>query len=266
MPKHASVKTTTKGKIDLGSMSKSEELIPNLSALIDDTTSDVYKGEQIGVGIGQKWGKDSVKPPSIVELYRQIHELFNVGTEVEGYAAFYFPPPKMIGKKFESPELLLGQADFGIAARMILVIGTREVAQLAASAGGRSGEGKLMIGKNRCVSLPLGFCSGCTITFSNAFSESLPAMKGHRDTNIKKNPLDRHILIFDLSASASILTQRIQKEIAAAKGGVVHQPDTDAAIARVTAGDLPELEAEPKAGAGVEEEEETFTVVDDSDF
>jgi len=227
------VKTKSCGEIRLGNMSQSNEIKIDENQLILDFANPENPSNMLTADtvVAFSWTKTMKKPDTVQEAFRQICALFNVGKEVDGYSVYYFPPAVKKEKGYEHKTFSLVKAEFGAAARMILVLGTREMLYLSASGAGMSGEGKILINKNWCHSLPLGFCSQCVLTFNNSESEALPSKKGFRAGNrMKKDPTKRHILVFDLSTSSQIVTERIQRELAAAKSGPKLSSDAEDAL------------------------------------
>lgn len=250
----AVVKTKKVGQINLGSMTKSNEITITISKLESDIENPANPAEYITAGkvTALKWKRDGPKPAEIDEAFRQIKMMFDVGTEVDGYTAFYLPPAKKNERgRYEAEVVSLGKAPFETAARMVLVLGTRDMMHISASGAGVSGEGQIVIQKNWCHSLPLGFCSQATISFNNVDAEDLPPRKGFRaGIKMRKDPTNRHIIVFDLCTSNEVVAQRIKREIAASKGqGPARAPDIEAAIAKARS-------APHGAGGPVEDDED----------
>jgi len=157
------------------------------------------------------WGLDTPKPQCIEDILRQIKGLFNIGKEVSGWSISYYPPPELgINGKYLNEKLTIKPAPSSIAARYILCLGSMEVLNMSADAGGKSGEGKIFIGKSTVMNFPIGICTASDIIFSNQTAGFLEGQKGFRQRRVNKDPSKRHILVFDGHFNISSLTNAIK--------------------------------------------------------
>jgi hypothetical protein len=175
--------------------------------VVDLTSDRPIKGDYQSI----IWGKTMSKPKTIVSIIRQIEGLFNVGTEVNGWAVAYFPPPVQ-AKNAKSPirEMTIPQAPMAVAARYILCLGTKEILRLQTVQG--NADGKILVMPNQAVNFPIGLCSQCTFTVNNLSSEMIEPRPGFRQVKVPKQLHDRHILVFDGYVNVSSLTDKIRKE------------------------------------------------------
>jgi hypothetical protein len=157
------------------------------------------------------WGKTMPKPRTITGIIRQIEGLFNVGTEVNGWAVAYFPPPvRSKNEKCSIREMTIPQAPMAVAARYILCLGSKEILRLQTVQG--NAEGKILLAANQAVNFPIGLCSQCTFTVNNLGSELIEPRPGFRQVKVSKQLHDRHILVLDGYVNVSSLTDKIRKE------------------------------------------------------
>jgi len=157
------------------------------------------------------WGKTMPKPRTITGIIRQIEGLFNVGTEVNGWAVAYFPPPvRSKNEKCSIREMTIPQAPMAVAARYILCLGSKEILRLQTVQG--NADGKILLAANQAVNFPIGLCSQCTFTVNNLGSEMIEPRPGFRQVKVSKQLHDRHILVLDGYVNVSSLTDKIRKE------------------------------------------------------
>ena len=182
----------------------SKPLTSEIPAIISDRP---VKGEYNSI----IWGKTMPKPRTITGIIRQIEGLFNVGTEVNGWAVAYFPPPvRSKNEKCAIREMTIPQAPMAVAARYILCLGTKEILRLQTVQGGA--DGKILLAANQAVNFPIGLCSQCTFTVNNLSSEMIEPRPGFRQVKVSKQLHDRHILVLDGYVNVSSLTDKIRKE------------------------------------------------------
>lgn len=188
---------------------KITEILP-IKSNNDQTIKVQLNNDAVKINDAIVWGMTTPKPECIKDILRQIEGLFNIGKEISGWSIQYYPPPILVsGKK---TELVIKSAESNIAARYILCLGTMEVLNISANAGGRAGEGKIVIGKGTVMNFPIGICTASSIIFSNQTADFIEGVNGFRQRRIPKNPSNRHILVFDGHVNVSSLTNAIKTE------------------------------------------------------
>ena len=193
-----------KGGEGLGPLAAQDASKPEAPAIIADRP---VKGEHNSI----IWGKTMPKPRTITGIIRQIEGLFNVGTEVNGWAVAYFPPPvRSKNEKCAIREMTIPQAPMAVAARYILCLGSKEILRLQTVQG--TADGKILLAANQAVNFPIGLCSQCTFTVSNLSSELIEPRPGFRQVKVSKQLHERHLLVFDGYVNVSSLTDKIRKE------------------------------------------------------
>lgn len=176
----------------------------NLKDMVDKKSIGLEVDELTEIfssGITTKvYNPEDHKPEVLQTTIDQIKAMFNVGTEVKGWTVTCHGPPSMStknGKKvFDSSEVRASPIE-GIGARFVVVVGTREIANIAVSVGSTGAESTMMMLSGDCLYLKVTLCPVTSIYFNNTYSEKLPARKGFRETVVKKSPLNRYVLIFD---------------------------------------------------------------------
>ena len=97
---------------------------------------------------------------------------------------------------FESSEVRAGPIE-GIGARFVVVVGSREIANIAVAVGSTGAESTMMLLSGDCLYLKVTLCPVTTVYFNNVYNEKLAARKGFRETVVKKTPQNRYVLVFD---------------------------------------------------------------------
>lgn len=161
------------------------------------------------------WAKDTKKPEVIGTLIDQIKSIFDVGNEVTGWSAQYFPPPvySTSERKYSSPDVSISPVEKGLGCRFVIVVGSREVANLSVSTGSVNAETPALMMSGDCLYLKVTVCPVLTITFSNVNSEKMAPRKGFRETVVKKTPQQRHVLVIDGHVAVGDVVKKVQKDL-----------------------------------------------------
>ena len=174
---------------------------------------------------GHVWDTEEEKPEVIATLIGSIKSMFDVGKEVKGWSASYFKPPTAVSRKYESPELSIPPVENKLGARFMVVIGSREIANLSVSTGSVDAESPVLLMPGDCMFLKITVCPVLTTTFKNLPSERMAARKGFRETSIKKNPQNRHVLVLDAHVEMKEVVNKVKNdllpEMGAKKAGVL---------------------------------------------
>jgi hypothetical protein len=167
--------------------------------------------------LGQKkiWDRDTTKPEILETTIEQIRGLFNIGTEVKDWTVSYFPPPEYdISKKaYKESQTKVASADKGLGARFIVMIGSRDLINLAVTMGSTNAESAYLVFPGDCIQLKITICPVMDVYFNNTNSEKMAARKGFRETLIKKTLNSRHVLVFDAHVETSAVIEKVKNEV-----------------------------------------------------
>jgi hypothetical protein len=160
------------------------------------------------------WDKETPKPEALETTIEQIKSIFDVGKEVESWSATYYAPPQKNekGKPTES-ELRIEPVKNGLGGRFVVLVGTKEVPTLEIATGSSGAHNEYLLMNGDCMYLKLTVCPVLTIVFSNNYSEKMAPRKGFRETIIKKNLYNRHILVIDAHVSMGAVAEKVKKEL-----------------------------------------------------
>jgi len=184
----------------------------NLSIEIDDI-KDIISSEKT------VWKNDDEKPEILNTTIEQIRALFNVGTEVKEWTVSYYPAPRTAGSNSEKKgvytphETRIPAGGKGIGARFVVIIGSRDIANLSLAVGSTDAESAYLVMPGDCLNVKIAVCPVLDIYFNNINSEKLSARKGFRETVIKKSVANRHVLVFDAHVEMSAVVSKIKDEL-----------------------------------------------------
>jgi hypothetical protein len=195
----------------------------NLKDMIDKKSigievSDI--SEIIGTEI-KTWKNDDVKPEVLTTSIEQIRGLFNVGTEVKEWTVTYYPAPIHSTEKkgtYLPSETRIPCGGKNLAARFVVIVGSRDIANLALSVGSTEAENAYLVMPGDCLNVKITVCPVLDIYFNNTNNEKLSARKGFRETIIKKNISNRHVLVFDAHVEMAAVMGKIKDELLAKAG------------------------------------------------
>jgi len=179
---------------------------------IEDLTSDekLSTTGELNLNGSRHWGKNIIKPDIIETAIEQIQSLFNVGKEVIGWSATYYPASSTTTK---GSSLQIPPGEKSLGCRYIIVIGTREVANLSVSVGSTDAENSLMMLSGDCLNLKITICPVLNIIFNNINSEKMAPRKGFREMMVKKNFQNRHVLVLDGHVEMGDVISHVSKNI-----------------------------------------------------
>lgn len=186
----------------------------NISVEVDDITDII--GPEI-----KTWKNEDVKPEVLTTTIEQIRGLFNVGTEVKEWTVTYYPAPVHSTEKKGSylpAETRIPCGGKNLAARFVVIVGSRDIANLALSVGSTEAESAYLVMPGDCLNVKITVCPVLDIYFNNINNEKLSARKGFRETVIKKNVGNRHILVFDAHVEMAAVVGKIKDELLGKKG------------------------------------------------
>jgi hypothetical protein len=181
----------------------------NIGVEISDITDIV--GSEI-----KTWKNDDVKPEVLTTTIEQIRGLFNVGTEVKEWTVTYYPAPVHSTEKkgtYLPSETRIPSGGKNLAARFIVIVGSRDIANLALAVGSTEAENSYLVMAGDCLNVKIAVCPVLDVYFNNINNEKLAARKGFRETIIKKNIANRHILVFDAHVEMSAVVGKIKDEL-----------------------------------------------------
>ncbi len=145
----------------------------------------------------QNWSQTEDKPEIINTLIDQIKDMFDVGDEVKGWEASYYPPAD-IGSKSGELRIPAIRSEAPTATRFVIVTGTREIINLELSVGSSAGASdKMIVLSGDCVNVKITLAPVMDIVFSNSSNEKVEARKGFRPMLVKKAPHLRHVIVID---------------------------------------------------------------------
>ena len=155
------------------------------------------------------WGKEDHKPEIVQTAIDQIKALFNVGTEVKSWTASYYPAESNV----KNEEVNIQPGEKGLGGRFIIVIGSREIANLALSMGSTEAENPMMMLSGDCLHLKITICPVLNVIFKNIPAEKMAARKGFREMVIRKNWNTRHILVIESHVEMSDVVSHVSKKL-----------------------------------------------------
>jgi len=179
---------------------------------VADLTSDsnlATTGFQSINGV-RTWHNEEEKPEIIQTAIEQIKGMFNVKNEVKSWTASYYHPSMNTVK---GSEIVIQPGEKGLGCRFIIVVGTRDIANLSVSTGSINAENPMLMLSGDCLNLKITICPVLSITFKNVGAEKLPARKGFRETIIKKIPSNRHIIVLDGHIEVSDVISHVAKKL-----------------------------------------------------
>jgi len=186
----------------------------NISMEVDDITGII--GPEI-----KTWKNADEKPEVLTTTIEQIRALFNVGSEVKEWTVTYYPAPVHSTEKKGSylpGETRIPSGGKNLAARFVVIVGSRDIANLALAVGSTDAESAYLVMPGDCLNVKIAVCPVLDIYFNNINNEKLAARKGFRETTIKKNVGNRHILVFDAHVEMSAVVGKIKDELLSKKG------------------------------------------------
>lgn len=157
------------------------------------------------------WNKSDEKPEIIQTAIEQIKGLFNVGKEVSGWTANYYSAEHFASVKGATLNIPPGEK--GLGGRFIIVMGTREIANLSVSMGNVEAENPMTMLSGDCLHLKITICPVLNVAFNNVGAEKLAAKKGFREMIVKKNFSSRHVLVIDAHVEVSDVISHVAKNI-----------------------------------------------------
>jgi len=168
----------------------------------------------------KRWGQEDVKPEIIETTIAQIKGMFNVGTEVKTWSAVYVPPPVYDSTKrlYTPAQTSIKALSDATAARFVIIIGSRDIANLEVAVGGTEAESSYLVLPGDCLYLKITVAPVLNINFNNINNEKLAARKGFRETMIKKNINNRHILLIDGHIETASIVDKVKDELLATRG------------------------------------------------
>jgi hypothetical protein len=162
------------------------------------------------------WTKDEEKPVILNTIIDQIRGLFNVGTEVTGWTVTYLGPPEHNEAKkgtYKPIETRIKAGGKGMGGRFILVVGSRDIVNLSLAVGSTDAESCYLTLPGDCTHLKITLCPVLDVYFNNINTEKLAARKGFRETLIRKNIQNRHILVFDAHVEVDAVIDKVKEMI-----------------------------------------------------
>lgn len=181
----------------------------NLSIEVEDI-KDVISSEK------KVWKNEDEKPEMLSTIIEQIRGLFNVGTEVKEWTVAYHPPPGSTPEKkgvYTPSETRIPAGGKGIGARFVVIIGSRDIANLSLAVGSTDAESAYLVLPGDCLNVKIAVCPVLDIYFNNINNEKLSARKGFRETVIKKSVANRHVLVFDAHVEMTAVVGKIKDEL-----------------------------------------------------
>jgi hypothetical protein len=159
------------------------------------------------------WDKEQEKPDTINTMIDQVKSMFDIGKEVIGFSAHYYPPPNYGDKKFSPSEYYIPALKEKMGARFVIMTGSRDICNLSVSTGSIDAESPVLMMSGDCVFMKITIGPVLNITFKNVFGEKLPARKGFRDTVVKKTPQTRHIFVLDAHVAMDDVIHKVKDDL-----------------------------------------------------
>lgn len=181
----------------------------NLSIELDDIKDVISEEKRV-------WKNEDEKPEILTTTIEQIRGLFNVGTEVKEWTVSYYPAPVHNAEKkgsYNPAETRIPAGGKGLGARFVVIVGSRDIANLAIAVGGTEAESAYLVMPGDCLNIKVAVCPVLDIYFNNINNEKMSARKGFRETVIKKSVGSRHILVFDAHVEMSAVVSKIKDEL-----------------------------------------------------
>ena len=194
---------------------------------INDLT-EVIAAQSTRVDGVKVWKNEESKPEILNTVIEQIRGLFDVGKEVKEWTVSYYPPPIHNAERkgtFDPRETRIEAGGKGLGARFVVVVGSRDIANMQVAVGSMDAENGYMVLPGDCLQLKLAVCPVLDVYFNNVNSEKLAARKGFRETMIKKNVGQRHILVFDAHVEVSAIASKVKDILLEKKGMTIDMPE-----------------------------------------
>ncbi len=156
------------------------------------------------------WDKESEKPEIVETIIEQIKALFNVKNEVTGWSASYYSPPTSAAK---GSDVTVPPGSKNLGCRFILLVGTRDVANMSISMGSTHAETPMYMLSGDCLNLKITICPVLSVSFKNITSEKISLRPNFRPTVISKNFNNRHILVIDGHIEVSSVVEHMAKKL-----------------------------------------------------
>ncbi len=163
----------------------------------------------------RNWDRETEKPELVETIIEQIKALFNVKNEVNGWSASYYPPPVNFTK---GSEISIPPGGKNLGCRFIIVVGTREVANMEVSMGSTHAETPMYMLSGDCLNLKVTICPVMTVSFKNISNEKISLRPNFRPTVINKNVSTRHIIVIDGHIEVSSVVEHMAKKLIKKKG------------------------------------------------
>ena len=158
----------------------------------------------------RSWNKEMEKPEIIETIIEQIKALFNVKNEVNNWSASYYPPPL---NAIKGSEIRIPPGGKNLGCRFIIVVGTREVANMEVSMGSTHAETPMYMLSGDCLNLKVTICPVLSVSFKNVNSEKISLRQNFRPTVISKNFSTRHIIVIDGHIEVSSVVEHVAKKL-----------------------------------------------------
>jgi len=186
----------------------------NLKDMIDKKSVGLELTDLEGFGFDHEthWNVVQDKPELIKTLIDQVKALFDVGKEVKGFSAHYYPPAYINDKKFTSSEVHIPALKEKLGARFVIITGSREIANLSVNTGGMSADSPVLISSGDCMFMKITVGPVLNITFKNLHSEKLPPRPGFRETIVRKTPQTRHIFVIDAHVEFEEVLHKVKND------------------------------------------------------
>jgi hypothetical protein len=172
------------------------------------------------------WDKETDKPEIIQTAIDQVKALFNVKNEVTGWTASYYPPES---NSVKGSEVSIPPGEKSLGCRFIIVIGTKEVANMAVSMGSTHAETPMYMLSGDCLNLKITICPVLTISFKNVSGEKISLRPNFRPSVVNKNYTNRHIIVLDGHIEVSSVVEHMAKKL------IKKKDDSSDAVSEVAA-------------------------------
>jgi hypothetical protein len=200
----------------------------SLSLEIEDFLGDdkIRSSGSLQVNGSRIWSKEEEKPEIIQNTIDQIKALFNVGKEIYGWSATYYPA----AETEKGSELSIQPGEKGLGCRFIVVVGTREVANMSLSMGSTDANSTMMMLSGDCLNLKITVCPVLTTTFKNVNAEKMSLRTGFRETVIRKTCNTRHVLVIDGHVEMSSVVSHVTKQMLGKEKKEINTSDVEEVV------------------------------------
>lgn len=189
-------------KINIASKCDTHSLFCETKEFLTEIFAD-DKRKILPEGQGYIWEEE--KPEILKRLERQLMATVKLKSNVKKTIFRLYTPPEKVAGRFKSKTTTVSEKRPDVYYRFV-VSTTREILNMSAM---NSDSDKKLMMPWTAVQLPILISGQLQLFFENTYSEKMPMRNGHRPTNIKKNPEERYVLVFDIVGDLESMTSEV---------------------------------------------------------